>query len=144
MKKLIKEFKDFALRGNVMDMAVGVLIGGAFSGIVTSLTDNFIQPTINMIITRKFYSLEEIAGYASAFGSSVVNFLIMALILFFLLKAMNKLLTIGARKPEPEALAVKICPFCQSEISINATRCPHCTSHIPEAEEEVQAEIAEV
>ncbi len=98
-----------------------------------------------MIITRKFYSLEEIAGYASAFGSSVVNFLIMALILFyFYLKAMNKLLTIGARKPEPEAPAVKICPFCQSEISINATRCPHCTSHIPEAEEEVQAEIAEV
>ena len=115
MKKFLEEFKAFALRGNVMDMAVGVLIGGAFSGIVTSLTDNFIQPIIKLVMTGKVYTLEEISGYASAFGSSVVNFLIMAFILFCLLKAMNK-----------------ISPFCMSEIDIRATRCPHCTSVQPE------------
>lgn len=127
MKKFLEEFKAFALRGNVMDMAVGVLIGGAFSGIVTSLTDNFIQPVINMILQRKLYSFDKIAEHASAFGSAVVNFLIMAFILFCLLKAINKLLTIG-QKPVEEAVTTKICPFCKSEISIDATRCPHCTS----------------
>lgn len=63
MKKFLEEFKSFALRGNVMDMAVGVLIGGAFSGIVTSLTDNFIQPIIKLVMTGKVYTLEEISGY---------------------------------------------------------------------------------
>ena len=71
MKKFLEEFKSFALRGNVMDMAVGVLIGGAFSGIVTSLTDNFIQPIIKLVMTGKVYTLEEISGYASAFGSCI-------------------------------------------------------------------------
>lgn len=128
MKKFLEEFKAFALRGNVMDMAVGVLIGGAFSGIVTSLTDNFIQPIINMVIQRKLYSFEKIADHASAFGSSVINFLIMAFILFCILKAINKLLTIGHKPEAPAEPTTKICPFCQSEISIKATRCPHCTS----------------
>ena len=128
MKKFLEEFKSFALRGNVMDMAVGVLIGGAFSGIVTSLTDNFIQPI------RKVYTLEEISGYASAFGSSVVNFLIMAFILFCLLKAMNKVMSFGSKPEEPAQPTTKICPFCMSEIDIRATRCPHCTSVQPESE----------
>ena len=69
MKKFLEEFKAFALRGNVMDMAVGVLIGGAFSGIVTSLTDNFIQPIIKLVMTGKVYTLEEISGYASDAGT---------------------------------------------------------------------------
>lgn len=132
MKKFLEEFKAFALRGNVMDMAVGVLIGGAFSGIVTSLTDNFIQPIIKLVMTGKVYTLEKISGYASAFGSSVVNFLIMAFILFCLLKAMNKIMSLGAKPEEPEASTTKICPFCMSEIDIRATRCPHCTSVQPE------------
>jgi len=126
MKKFLEEFKSFALRGNVMDMAVGVLIGGAFSGIVTSLTDNFIQPIIKLVMTGKVYTLEEI--------SSVVNFLIMAFILFCLLKAMNKVMSFGSKPEEPAQPTTKICPFCMSEIDIRATRCPHCTSVQPESE----------
>lgn len=133
MKKFIEEFKAFALRGNVMDMAVGVLIGGAFSGIVTSLTDNFINPILNVLTGGKVYSMEDIAGFASNFLSAVVNFLIMALILFCLLKAINKLMNFN-KKEEPKEKTTKVCPFCQSEISIKATRCPHCTSVLEEEE----------
>ena len=133
MKKFIEEFKAFALRGNVMDMAVGVLIGGAFSGIVTSLTDNFINPILNVLTGGKIYSMEDIAGFASNFLSAVVNFLIMALILFCLLKAINKLMNFN-KKEEPKEKTTKICPFCQSEISIKATRCPHCTSVLEKEE----------
>ena len=133
MKKFIEEFKAFALRGNVMDMAVGVLIGGAFSGIVTSLTDNFINPILNVLTGGKIYSMEDIAGFASSFLSAVVNFLIMALILFCLLKAINKLMNFN-KKEEPKEKTTKVCPFCQSEISIKATRCPHCTSVLEEEE----------
>lgn len=133
MKKFIEEFKAFALRGNVMDMAVGVLIGGAFSGIVTSLTDNFINPILNVLTGGKVYSMEDIAGFASNFLSAVVNFLIMALILFCLLKAINELMNFN-KKEEPKEKTTKVCPFCQSEISIKATRCPHCTSVLEKEE----------
>ena len=133
MKKFIEEFIAFALRGNVMDMAVGVLIGGAFSGIVTSLTDNFINPILNVLTGGKVYSMEDIAGFASSFLSAVVNFFIMALILFCLLKAINKLMNFN-KKEEPKEKTTKVCPFCQSEISIKATRCPHCTSVLEEEE----------
>lgn len=135
MKKFIEEFKAFALRGNVMDMAVGVIIGGAFSGIVTSLTDNFINPILNVLTGGKIYSVEEIAGFASNFISAVVNFLIMAFILFCLMKGINKLLTLNKKEEEPKAPETKLCPFCQSEISIKATRCPHCTSILEGYEE---------
>lgn len=128
MKKFIEEFKAFALRGNVMDMAVGVIVGGAFSNIVTSLTDNFINPILNVLTGGKIYSIEDVAGFASNFLSSVVNFIIMAFILFCLLKAINKLMAIGKPEEKPAEPTTKVCPFCQSEISIKATRCPHCTS----------------
>ena len=134
MKKLFNEFKAFALRGNVMDMAIGVLIGGAFSGIVTSLTDNFINPIITAVTGAAQYTGADIAQFASNFGSSVLNFFITALILFFLLKGMNKLLSIGKKPAAPAAPTTKKCPYCQSEISIAATRCPHCTSVLEEAE----------
>ncbi len=134
MKKLFNEFKAFALRGNVMDMAIGVLIGGAFSGIVTSLTDNFINPIISAVTGAAQYTGADIAQFASNFGSSVLNFFITALILFFLLKGMNKLLSIGKKPAAPAAPTTKKCPYCQSEISIAATRCPHCTSVLEEAE----------
>lgn len=134
MKKLFNEFKAFALRGNVMDMAIGVLIGGAFSGIVTSLTDNFINPIISAVTGAAQYTGADIAQFASNFGSSVLNFFITALILFFLLKGMNKLLSIGKKPAAPVAPTTKKCPYCQSEISISATRCPHCTSVLEEAE----------
>ena len=86
MKKFIEEFRAFALRGNVMDMAVGVIIGGAFYGIVTSLTDNFINPVLNMCTGHEMYTLQDMAGFVSSFLSSVVNFVIMAFILFCLMK----------------------------------------------------------
>lgn len=145
MKKFIEEFKAFALRGNVMDMAVGVLIGGAFSGIVTALTDNFIQPVLNVLTGAAVYSVQDVLQFGSNFVTAVVNFLIMAFILFCLLKGINKLMSIGHKKEEPEAPAVKICPFCKSEIAVDATRCPHCTSVIEaEKPEEMQGETAEV
>lgn len=136
MKKFIEEFKAFALRGNVMDMAVGVIIGGAFSGIVTSLTDNFINPILNVLTGGATYSLSDVAGFASSFLSAVVNFIIMAFILFCLLKAINKLTGLTKKPEEPAEPVTKICPYCQSEISIKATRCPHCTSVLEETKAE--------
>lgn len=139
MKKFIEEFKAFALRGNVMDMAVGVLIGGAFSGIVTSLTDNFIKPILDVCTGAASYKLSDVAGFANNFLAAVVNFLIMAFILFCLLKVINKLMSIGQKKEEtPEEPATKVCPFCRSEISIEAVRCPHCTSHLEEVTQETE------
>lgn len=133
MKKFIEEFRAFALRGNVMDMAVGVIIGGAFSGIVTALTDNFINPILNVCTGHATYTLQDVAGFASAFLSSVVNFIIMAFILFCLMKVVNKAANLGKKKAEetPAAPTTKICPFCRSEIALEATRCPHCTSQLP-------------
>ncbi len=131
MKKFFNEFKAFALRGNVMDMAVGVIIGSAFTGIVTSLTDNFIKPILSFITAGARYSWRDIGGFASNFGSAVVNFIIMAFVLFMLVKLINTLTNIRFTKKEPEAPAApttKECPFCKSEIAIAATRCPHCTS----------------
>lgn len=131
MKKFIEEFKEFALRGNVLDMAIGVIIGGAFSGIVTSLTDNFINPILNVLTGAETYNWSDVAGFGSAFVSTVINFIITAFILFCLLKGINKMTTIG-KKPEVEEPMTKVCPFCKSEISIEATRCPHCTSILEE------------
>ncbi len=131
IKKLMEEFKTFALRGNVMDMAVGVIVGGAFSDIVTSLTENILKPIINLCMGSQLYSLDDIKNFGASFISSVVNFVIMAFILFMLLKFVNKLLTIGIKKEEePAAPTTKVCPYCKSEIPIEATRCPHCTSEL--------------
>lgn len=136
MKKFIEEFKTFALRGNVMDMAVGVIIGGAFSGIVTSLTDNFINPILNALTGGATYSLSDVAGFASSFLASVVNFIIMAFIFFCLMKGINRLVGLTKKEEEPAEPTTKICPYCQSEISIKATRCPHCTSVLEETKAE--------
>lgn len=133
MKRFIEEFKSFALRGNVMDMAVGVLIGGAFTSIVTALTTNFIQPILDVVTGAKMYTLQDVAGFVNAFVTAVVNFLITALVLFVLLKSINKLLSVSLiKKKEEEAAAptTKVCPYCKSEIHIDATRCPHCTSEL--------------
>ena len=134
MKKFIEEFKAFALRGNMMDMAVGVIIGSAFSGIVTSLTDNFINPILNLVTGAATYNLQDVAGFASNFVSALVNFLIMAFVLFCLLKAVNKLASIGKKPEAPAAPTTKECPYCLSDIPIEATRCPHCTSQLLDEE----------
>ena len=150
MKKFIEEFKKFALRGNVIDLAVGVLIGSAFGAIVTAFTNSFINPLINSIGGAEISGLiklpwvnytglepEQIAELAlnyGAFITAVINFFIVALILFLMIKAMNKLMSLGKKKDaEPEAApTTKTCPFCKSEIAIDATRCPHCTSELKE------------
>ena len=144
MKKFIEEFKAFALRGNMMDMAIGVLIGGAFTGIVTSLTENFITPVITTVLSliggAPLYTAAEWYGFASNFVSAIFNFFITALVLFLLLKAMNKLMELGKKKDEePAAPTTKKCPYCLSEIPVEATRCPHCTSRLEESKETVHA-----
>ncbi len=133
MKKFLNEFKTFALRGNVMDLAVGMIIGSAFTAIVTALKDNFIQPLLDFVTRTHpdFYTKSELLGFLSAFISSVINFIIIAFVLFLLIKGMNVLTSINKKKADPEP-TTKICPYCKSEIDINATRCPHCTSVIEE------------
>lgn len=132
MKKFLAEFKEFALRGNVIDMSIGIIIGAAFKDIVTSLTDNFIMPILNFFTGAATYGWGDIKLFASAFVSTVIQFILIAFILFLLLKGINTLTKIGKKKEEEPAPTTKICPFCKSEISIEATRCPHCTSEITE------------
>lgn len=130
MKKFISEFKTFALKGNMVDMAIGIVIGTAFSGIVTSLTDNLINPILNVLTGGAHYNWQDIAGFISSFLSALVNFLIMAFVLFCIVKAINKLKSFGPKKEEVKT--IKKCPYCQSEIDIKATRCPYCTSQLEE------------
>ena len=136
MKKLFGEFKEFIMRGNVMDLAVGVIIGGAFGAIVTSLTDDIISPILGIFGGMDFSDLVlDINGAHIAYGkfiTAVINFLIMALIIFLMVKGINKLMTIGKKKEEAEEEATtKTCPHCCEEVNINATKCPHCTGDIP-------------
>jgi large conductance mechanosensitive channel len=147
MKKFLNEFKEFAVKGNMIDLAVGIIVGGAFTTIVNSLVNDIINPILGLVIgkidfSNLFITLDgghyeslsaaESAGAAvfkyGSFISNVINFLIMAFVVFLLVKAINKL-----RIPKEEAPVeptTKICPYCQSEISIKATRCPHCTSEL--------------
>ena len=141
LKDTMKEFKEFAVKGNVVDMAVGVIIGGAFSAIVTSLTDNIIKPLINCIGGAEVQGKIHLVGdnyidYGS-FISAVINFLIMAFIIFCIVKAINKMLNLTKKKEEhkEEAPTTKICPFCKSEIPIDAVKCCHCTSDLPKEDE---------
>ena len=134
MKKFLNEFKDFALRGNIVDMAVGVIIGAAFKDIVTSLTTNFINPILNFFTGAARYNWSDIAGFASAFITAVINFLIMAFILFCIVKGINTIETLATKKKRDQLAAAppttKVCPFCKSEIPVDATRCAHCTSQL--------------
>lgn len=135
MKKFLKEFKDFALRGNVMDMAVGVIIGAAFQAIVTSLTNDVISPFIGLFGKTDFSSMvltfRGVDIRYGAFITAVINFIIMAFIIFLLIKVLNKITSIGHHE-EPAAPTTKDCPYCCSKISIKATKCPHCTSELTE------------
>ena len=136
MKKFLEEFKKFALRGNVLDMAIGVIAGGAFTGIVTSLTSNFINPLLNLIMTGGAGEISDgvawtLGAAVASFLTTVVNFLITAFVLFVLLKGINKLVSLGKKKEAPAAPTTKKCPYCLSEIPIAATRCAHCTRELP-------------
>lgn len=134
MKKFLNEFKNFALRGNVMDMAVGVIIGAAFQAIVTSLTNDVISPFIGLFGKTDFSSmvltLRGVDIRYGAFITAVINFIIMAFIIFLLVKVLNKITSLG-HHDKPEAPATKDCPYCCSKISIKAVKCPHCTSELP-------------
>ena len=139
MKKLFGEFKEFIMRGNVMDLAVGVIIGGAFGAIVTSLTEDIISPILGLFGNLDFSQLVAKVGNVEirygAFLTAVINFLIMALIIFLMVKGINKVMTIGKKKKEEEEEATtKLCPHCCEEVNINATKCPHCTGDIPAEE----------
>lgn len=137
MSKYMDEFKEFISKGNVMDMAVGVIIGGAFTAIVTSLTDNVINPLITAITgggTDMSGSLV-VPGTSIDFGaflSAIINFLIVAFIVFNLVKAVNHLQAkVIKTEPEPEPAPVPTCPHCLEEVKEGATRCPHCAGEIP-------------
>lgn len=137
MKKFLEEFKAFALKGNVMNMAVGVIIGAAFSDLVTSFTTNIIQPIIACIGGAEVHGRIEVFGTGNyidygAFISSVIYFLIMAFVIFMLVKAMNTVMGLGRKKEEAPVPAARKCPYCKSEIAPDATRCPHCTSELNE------------
>lgn len=135
MKKFFEEFKKFISKGNVMDMAVGIIIGGAFTSIVSSLVNDIINPILGLFGGMNFDQLAwnitgDVTLYYGKFITAVVNFLIMALIVFLLVKIMNKAMSRIQKPEEPKAPTTKICPFCQSEIALKATRCPHCTSKL--------------
>ncbi len=140
MKKFIMEFKDFISRGNVMDMAVGIIIGGAFTSIVSSLVDDIINPILGIFGGMNFDQLHvrlfgEATLYYGRFITAVINFLIMALIIFVIVRTMNKASEKLLHKAEAaEELTTKICPFCKTEIALEAIRCPHCTSILEDEE----------
>ena len=138
MKKFIEEFKAFALRGNMMDMAVGVIIGGGFTGIVTSLTDNFINPILNLVTRAEMYTLRDLVRFASRFASDLLNFLILAFVLFGVIEGIDEIMALGQKDQEPAAPSTKKCPYCLSDIPVQATRCPHCTSVLPEKTESAE------
>lgn len=148
MKNFIKEFKEFIARGNVLDLAIGVIIGGAFGKIVSSLVDDIIMPLIGVItggvdFTQKYIALdgntyeslakakESTAVFAYGnFIQNIVNFLIIALVIFIIIKNVNKIQSLGKKEEEAAAPTTKECPYCKSEIPIEAIRCPHCTSEL--------------
>ena len=142
---MLKEFRDFVMRGNVLDLAVAVIIGGAFGKIVTSFVNDIIMPPIGLLLggvdfTNLFISLNgktydsldaaKTAGAATLnyglFLNTVIDFAIVAFVIFLIIKSVNRM-----QKPAPAAApTTKECPYCISTISINAKRCPHCTSQL--------------
>ena len=134
IKKFFDEFKAFAMRGNVLDMAVGVVVGSAFTAIVNSLVNDIISPIIGLFFNADFsdvvIQIGDVGIGVGAFLNAIINFLIVAFVLFVVIKFVNSL----HKKPEepaaPEEPTTKVCPYCQSEISIKAVRCPHCTSKL--------------
>lgn len=145
--KMMEEFKKFALKGNMIDLAVGVIIGGAFNSIVSSLVNDIIMPVLSLFTGKldfanwfialdgnTYMTLAEAqeAGAATLnygnFISGIINFVIMAFVVFMLVKGINKMKKEEA--PAPAAPTTKKCPFCKSEIALDATKCPHCTSNL--------------
>lgn len=153
MTELLKEFKNFAFKGNMMDLAVGMIIGAAFTGLVNSVVGNLIMPIISIFtggidFNNIYLALNDnaraiqaaggdlaaakAAGAVFAYGTFItdfIQFLILAFVVFMLIRSMNKLMQLGKKEEEANP-TTKACPFCKSEIAIEATRCPHCTSEL--------------
>lgn len=146
---MIKEFRDFALRGNVLDMAVGIIIGLAFGSVVNSLVNDIIMPPIglalsgvdfsNLYINLSDTSYESLAAAQEAgaptinygmFINVLINFVIVAFAVFMLVKGANQMMARAQKEEAPAEPTTKTCPYCKSEIDIEATRCPHCTSEL--------------
>lgn len=137
MKKFFEEFKKFITRGNVMDMAVGIIIGGAFTAIVNSLVADIINPLLGLFGGMNFDQLAwnitgDVTLMYGKFITAIINFLIMALVIFILIRSINKLSEKLSKKKEAGPPTTKKCPFCKTDIAIDATRCPHCTSMLEE------------
>lgn len=149
MKKMLNEFKQFAIKGNMIDLAVGMIIGTSFNKIVSSLVNDMIMPLLGIFTgkidfaqlyipldgkTYESLAAAEEAGAAcfkyGAFLAGLLDFLIMAFIVFLFVRGINKLREMNKEPEAPKAPTTKTCPFCKSEISIEATRCPHCTSEL--------------
>lgn len=148
-KGFVGEFKEFISKGNVMDMAVGVIIGGSFKVIVDSLVADIIMPVISRFFggldfSNWFFALDggnyatladaqEVGAATLNYGTfitAIINFLIMAFVIFAMVKAMNGLRNRGEKPEEEAAPTTKVCDFCKTEIAVDATRCPNCTSHL--------------
>ena len=148
---MLKEFKEFALKGNVIDMAVGVIIGGAFSTIVGSLVNDIFMPILGLLTGKinfselyvsldgvKYATLaeaQEVSAPVLAYGQfiqNIIQFILLAFVVFLFVRAINK-----TRKEEPAAApTTKTCPFCKSEIALDAVKCPNCTSALPDSPEQ--------
>jgi large conductance mechanosensitive channel len=143
---MLKEFKNFALRGNVMDLAIGIIIGGAFGKIITSLVNDIIMPPIGLLLGKvdfsnlylnlsgkPFASLADAQAAGAAtinyglFLNTIIDFLIVAFIIFLIIRQVNRLTVKPAAPAEP---STRECPYCYTEIPVKASRCPHCTSEL--------------
>ena len=127
---MLREFREFAIRGNVMDLAIAVIIGGAFGKIVTSLVNDVLTPLIGLVMGGvNFADLSVTVGNAvvkwGAFIQSIIDFLIIAFVIFLLVRAMNRL-----KREEPVTPTTKECPHCFTTIPLKAARCPNCTSQL--------------
>lgn len=144
-----KEFKTFIMRGNVVDLAIGIIIGGAFGKIVTSFVNDIIMPPVGLLLGKVDFSKLFIdlsgGGYKTladaqaagaptlnygVFINNIIDFLIVALVIFFVVKGINRMKEMGKKEEAPAAPTTKECPHCFSTISIKATRCPNCTSEL--------------
>jgi large conductance mechanosensitive channel len=133
MKKFLSEFKEFAIRGNVIDMAVGVVIGAAFKAIVDSLVADIITPFIglfaNQDLSDNVFMINDVAFKYGSFISAIINFALMAFVIFIIVKMLNRVKGYGKKEIEVQTeVTTKTCPHCLSEVPLKATRCMHCTS----------------
>lgn len=137
MKKFLKEFRDFAVKGNAFNLAVGVIIGAAFQTIIASLTNDIINPIIGIFAKKDFSNIVFTVPYFNvsirygAFITTVINFIIMAFAVFLIVKAVNKMTELFSKKEETvEESNTKECVYCKSEIRKDAVKCPFCTSKL--------------